>query len=195
MFLLNNKKFNPYSFFEVDGVQYPLNWFQSASPEEKAALGITEVPDPVRPDDKFFYVQENDDGTFTTVPKDLNPIKEQYKNDVDITCGNIREAVVSKGLFITEEYRVAYEDALAFRAAGYTGVVPASVQTWADVSENTAQWAADDVITTRDGYVNMMNTIRDVRLKSKAAIDAATTPEELMQAVANFHNSVAVVET
>lgn len=191
MLLLNGKPFNPHASFEHDGVTYPANWFTLASASEKAALGITEVPDPVRPDDRFFYVQENADGTFTSVPKDLEPIKAQFKESIDVTCGNIRAGVVSKGLFVEEEYRVAYDEAAEFKAAGYTGAVPPSVQTWADVSNNTAVWAADDIIATRNQYVSLLNSVRDLRLKSKAAVDAATTSDELLAAFDVFNQTVA----
>lgn len=194
MLLLNGIKFNPNTPFEVDGVQYPSNWFATASVEEKTALGITEVPDAVRPDDRFFYVEENADGTFTSTPKDLTPIKEQFKNDVDVNCGNVREAVVSRGDFIAEEYRVAYEEAVAFKNASYLGTPPASIQTWAVVKNQTPQWAADDVIATRDQYVTLLNAIRDVRLKSKAAIDAATTPDEILAAFADANVAIAAIK-
>lgn len=39
------------------------------SAERLAELGITEVPDPVRPDDRFYFVSENADGTFAATPK------------------------------------------------------------------------------------------------------------------------------
>lgn len=194
MLLLNGNKFNPNAPFEVDGVQYPSNWFSTASAEEKTALGISEVPDAVRPDDRFFYVEENADGSYTSTPKDLTPIKEQFKNDVDVNCGNVRAAVVSRGDFVSEEYRVAYEEAVAFKNAGYLGTPPASVQTWAVVKNKLPQWAADDIIATRDMYVALLNTIRDVRLKSKAAIDAASTPDEILAAVTAAHANIAAIK-
>lgn len=194
MLLLNGNKFNPNASFEVNGVQYPSNWFSTASAEEKAALGITEVPDATRPDDRFYYVQENADGTFTSIPKDLAPIKEQFKNDVDVNCGIVRAQVVSQGSYVAEEYRVAYEESIAFKASGYLGVPPQSVQTWAVVKNQLPQWAADDIIATRNTYVALLNAIRDVRLKSKAAIDAATTPEEVLAAVASAHANIAAIK-
>lgn len=182
MFLLNGIKFNPYTSFEHDGIQYTSNWFRSASPAEKEDLGITEVPDPVRPDERFYFAQENHDGSFTPIPKDLDPIKKQYADDIDVICGNVRALIVSKGDFISEEYRVAYDEALAYKDAGYIGDVGASIQTWVDVTGQSAQWVADDIISTRNQYVAFLNEVRDVRLKGKAAVLAASTPEELLLA-------------
>jgi hypothetical protein len=41
--------------FEHNDIQYPANWLRLASMEEKTAIGITEVPDPVRADDRFYW--------------------------------------------------------------------------------------------------------------------------------------------
>jgi hypothetical protein len=79
MFLLNGTPLPPDQPFEHDGVQYPSNWLRLSTPEEKAALGITEQPDPVRPDDRFYWVDGNNQGT----PKDLNELKAQWTKQVD----------------------------------------------------------------------------------------------------------------
>lgn len=80
MFLLNG---NPLpldiAFISADGVQYPANWLRLASAEEKAAIGITEVPDPVRPDDRFYWV----DGMNNGVPKDLDQLKADWAKKVN----------------------------------------------------------------------------------------------------------------
>jgi len=183
MFLINGKKFNPYSAFEYDGIQYASNWFETSSPEDRSMLGIVETPDTPKPDERFFDVQEQPDGTYVSTVRDLVPVKERFKTDIDITCGNLRSQVVSAGDFVAEEYRVAYEESIEFKAAGYSGVVPQSIMTWSIVSGNSTQWAADDIIATRNQYVSVLNMIRDVRLKSKAAIDAAVTPDDILAVV------------
>lgn len=40
--------------FTDNGIQYPANWLRLASQEERAAIGIEEVPDPIRADDRFY---------------------------------------------------------------------------------------------------------------------------------------------
>jgi hypothetical protein len=55
MFLLNDKPISPDTAFTHEGIQYPNNWLRLASPEERAAIGITEVADPVRADDRFYW--------------------------------------------------------------------------------------------------------------------------------------------
>jgi hypothetical protein len=55
-------------FTTEDGTQYPQNWLRLASPEERAAIGITEVEDPPAYDDRFYWGVDN--------PKLLNDREE-----------------------------------------------------------------------------------------------------------------------
>lgn len=80
MFLLNNKVLQPGTPFTQNGIQYPANWLNLSSLEEKEAIGITEVAQDTRPDDRFYWVQDNNDGTFTSSPKLLNDREEVNEN-------------------------------------------------------------------------------------------------------------------
>ena len=80
MFLLNNKVLQPGTPFTQNGIQYPANWLNLSSLEEKEAIGITEIAQQARPDDRFYWVQDNNDGTFTSSPKLLNDREEVDKN-------------------------------------------------------------------------------------------------------------------
>lgn len=57
MFLLNNKPLAlDAAFITEDGTQYPSNWLRLASPDERAAIGITEVDDEDTAfDDRFYW--------------------------------------------------------------------------------------------------------------------------------------------
>jgi hypothetical protein len=70
MFLLNGNPLAVDTAFTNDGIQYPANWLRLASAEEKSAIGITEVPDVVRADDRFYW-----DGNLAN-PKNLNDVEE-----------------------------------------------------------------------------------------------------------------------
>ena len=70
MFMLNNNPLPVGRAFVHDGIQYPANWLRLASAAEKAAIGITEVADPVRADDRFYW---NGD---VNLPKELNDREE-----------------------------------------------------------------------------------------------------------------------
>ena len=70
MFMLNNNPLPVGRAFTANGIQYPANWLRLASAAEKAAIGITEVADPVRADDRFYW---NGD---INLPKELNDREE-----------------------------------------------------------------------------------------------------------------------
>jgi hypothetical protein len=55
MFMLNNKPLGLDVPFEHNEISYPANWLRLASPAERAAIGITEVADPERYDDRFYW--------------------------------------------------------------------------------------------------------------------------------------------
>jgi hypothetical protein len=68
MFMLNNKPLALDTAFTHNEIQYPSNWLRLASPQERAAIGITEVDDPASYDDRFFWGVDN--------PKLLNDREE-----------------------------------------------------------------------------------------------------------------------
>jgi hypothetical protein len=79
MFLLNGQPLQLDIPFTHDDIQYPANWLRLSTPEEKAAIGITEVADPIRPDDRFYWVDGSNQGT----PKDLTQLKADWTKQVD----------------------------------------------------------------------------------------------------------------
>lgn len=66
MFMKDGKPIALVNGMIVDDVQLVL----PVSAERLAELGITEVPNPVRPDDRFYWVTQNEDGTYTATPKE-----------------------------------------------------------------------------------------------------------------------------
>lgn len=62
--------------FTIDGVQYPPNWLNLATPEEKSNLGLEEVvATNERKDDKYYWVSETLNGpelTYINTPKQLH---------------------------------------------------------------------------------------------------------------------------
>jgi hypothetical protein len=102
MFMLNNNPLPVGRAFVHDGIQYPANWLRLASAAEKAAIGITEVADPVRADDRFYW---NGD---VNNPKELadreevdaegNPMWVQVYDAATESMVDSDERLVSKGL-------------------------------------------------------------------------------------------------
>ena len=67
MYVLGMKKLTVGQAFEFNGIQYPADWLQKTSLEEKQAIGITEEPDPEWFDDRYYWN--------VNVPKDLDVLK------------------------------------------------------------------------------------------------------------------------
>lgn len=79
--------------FEVNGVQYPANWLNLSTPEQKAELGLEEVVATNSPADQTYYwVSETLNGpslTYTNTPKDLTMVKTTAINQVNSTAYSI----------------------------------------------------------------------------------------------------------
>jgi hypothetical protein len=83
MFVLNGKSLAvDRAFTTEDGRQFPANWLRLASPEERAAVGITEEPDPVVNYDQRFYWGPNN-------PKDHAQLVEQWTQQIKQTAGSL----------------------------------------------------------------------------------------------------------
>jgi len=89
MFLLDNRVLQLDTPFEHDGTSYPANWLRLATPEERAAIGITEVVEQPRPDDRFYWVSSNADGSWTSVPKDVSAIKTMLIAQIKQTTASL----------------------------------------------------------------------------------------------------------
>lgn len=92
MFLLNGKPLAVDTAFTTeDGTQYPANWLRLSTADEKSAIGITEVPDPVRADDRFYW-----NGDINN-PKALEDKAETDKDGKPL-LNEKGEQVITKGL-------------------------------------------------------------------------------------------------
>lgn len=76
--------------FEWDGVQYPANWCNLSTPEEKAAIGMVDVVYGAYPNDQYYWVSQDAPvytGTvveinYTATPKDLFMLQNDAVNAV-----------------------------------------------------------------------------------------------------------------
>ena len=66
--------------FTIDDVQYPANWLNLSTQEDKEALGLEEVITVgERKDDRYYWVSESLNGailTITSTPKDLETVRK-----------------------------------------------------------------------------------------------------------------------
>ena len=84
MFLLNNQPLQIDTAFSHNGVNYPQNWLRLATPQDRAAIGITEAPAPVWFDERFYWGVDN--------PKDLDGLKTQWTNQTRTTASSLLAA-------------------------------------------------------------------------------------------------------
>lgn len=113
--------------------------------------------------------------------------KLSAKVTLDSLAGSIRAAYVSSGQLIQEEYRHAKLQADLWDG---TGSVPATIQSWADASGMTPLEAQADVIATAASWELVLETIRQVRLEAKAAVDAAESIDSVRGIVSTYSQSL-----
>jgi hypothetical protein len=103
MFLLNGKHLpEGVGFRDANGTQYASNWLNLSTEEEKLAIGITWVADPVRADDRFYW-----DGDINNpkaledkleVKEDGTPLYKQVYDKATESMVDTTEQVITKGL-------------------------------------------------------------------------------------------------
>ena len=112
----------------------------------------------------------------------------QVDGDVDA----IYAAVVGNR---SDEYNAANDDAQAYKTAGYTGAVPATVQSWATAKGWTATQATDDILAAAVRLTTLRNTIRSARLLRKEQARSAVDPAALATVSATWTATVAAIRT
>ena len=157
MFLLNG---NPLPvgvpFVDAQGNQYPQNWLNLSTAEEKAAIGITEVADPVRADDRFFW-----DGNINN-PKALEDVIELNVDGQNI-LDDKGNPVITKGL--KSQFIAQAKTTAGYILAQTDWMITRKIERNVDVPTATAQYR-NSVVVRAD--------------ELEAAIAAASTVEELI---------------
>lgn len=90
-----------------------------------------------------------------------------------------------------EEYTLAATDAQAYKAAGYGGAAPSSVQSWATARCWTATQAADDILATATEWRSAQAAIRAARLDRKEQVRTATDAAGVTMAMTEWAEFVA----
>jgi hypothetical protein len=112
MFLINGNTLPVgVPFKDAEGNQYPANWLNLSTLEEKTAIGITEVADPVRADDRFYW-----DGDLTN-PKDIDQVKAMLVSQSKTIAGSLLAQTDWKIIRSAETNVPASAEVLAERAA------------------------------------------------------------------------------
>ena len=176
MFLLDGKRLQPGVAFTHGNIQYPANWLQLSTLAEKEAIGITEVADGTRPNDEYYWVTDNNDGTYSSTPKLLND-RQEFDNDgnplyVQVLDPITREMVDSSELLFTKglksNWTTQFKTTANTLLAKTDWMVVRKFEREIDIPTDTATYRAAVITET-----NRLET----------AIAATTTVEELIAVV------------
>ena len=172
MFLINGKHLpEGTSFYDANGTQYGAGWLNQATEEQKIAIGITWVVDPVRADDRFYW---NGDINNAKALEDKLEVKEDgtplYKQVYDKTTESMvdtTEQVVTKGLksnFIAQVKQtagslLAQTDWYVVRKAERNVDIPANIVTKRAtiVTEADRLETAIGNVTTVEALIEVLN--------------------------------------
>lgn len=99
------------------------------------------------------------------------------------------EAEALRGKYITANsgqvatYILKYNEATAFKTAGYTGTIPGLVQSEIAATNQTAQAAADSIIAQYNAWASLAASIETVRRTAKVSVGAAVDANAVQVAV------------
>ena len=141
------------------GFSHPSTWASKWTADEKAAHDVVETPDPVRPDDRLYYYDENG-GTINITPKNLDGVKSAQIALVKTQQGSILAQtdwayvrLADIGVSVPEAiktYRDAVRAAAAAMEAEINGATTTDEMAVVLASEGM-QWPVDaSVVTTTD---------------------------------------------
>lgn len=134
-----NKYIQEGTSFELNGIQYPPQWLNSSTPEEKQAIGLQEVIAQNQPFNPVYYwtgeVLDGPTLTYTGTPKDLTEVKTNAIAQVNQTAYTL--------LFPT--------DWMVVKAFETSTKVPTSWNTW-----------RAEIRTQATGYVSQVEAANDV---------------------------------
>jgi len=108
MFMLNGSPLALDTPFTSNDIQYPANWLRMTTLEEKEAIGITEVADPDRYDDRYYWGVGN--------PKDLDQCKANMVTQIKAAAGSMLAPTDWKVIRATETGIPLDADTLTARA-------------------------------------------------------------------------------
>jgi hypothetical protein len=141
--------------FTWDGIDYPSNWVNLSTPEEKAAIGMVDVIYGQQPSDQYYWVtaeapvynaQTNQvDINYTSTPKDLTSVKTNAISQINGTAYSI----------------LLPSDWMVVKAVETSTTVPVAWNTWRQSIRTTATSAVNGVegATDVDGVASVVNSI------------------------------------
>jgi len=158
--------------FTHNEIQYPRNWLQLSTQEEKDAIGVTWEADPVRADDRYYWNGEIDNPKAMededAKDKDGNQIYVQVWNPETEEMEDTEEKLVTRGLKFGKIAEVNYTAGTIL--ANTDWYITRKTEREIDIPEN--------VVTHRAAIVTECNRV-------EVAIAEATNVESLINVMEN----------
>ena len=158
--------------FTHNEIQYPRNWLQLSTQEEKNAIGVTWEADPVRADDRYYWNGELDNPKaledVEAVDEDGNPLWVQEWDEEAEAMVNTPVRLVTKGLKSTKIAEVNHTAGTIL--ANTDWYVTRKTEREVDIPEN--------VVTHRAAIVTEANRV-------ETAIAEVTDVESLINVMEN----------
>ena len=166
---LNGKTLQIGRPFVVNGNQYPRNWLQLSTQEDRDNLGITWEDDPVRADDRYYWDGNVDNpkalDDVNEVDEEGNPVYVQVWNPDTEQMEDTTEQVVTRGLkwVSTQEVKrtagtiLAQTDWYVTRLNEKSTAIPADI-----TAERDAVRAECDRLETAIAGVTTVSDLMDV---------------------------------
>jgi hypothetical protein len=149
--------------FTINGVEYPANWLNLSTSEEKSAIGLEEVIATNSPaNDQYYWVSTELNGaslTYINTPKDLTTVKSNSLNQVNS---------IAYSLLFPSDWMVVKSVETSTPINADWNTWRASIRATAD-STRTAITAAQDV----DAVATIMGNIQWAKSPSTLAAEAA----------------------
>lgn len=175
MYLMHGKKIKDIGFVAGE-LQYPPNWIALATNEEREALGIVVVPDPVRPDERLGDIIENEDGSYTLLPWELSVLIDNACNKIDNTVSSI----YTKWTRFEKEYNLRLAAAKAYVESGYAIEANIYLESVAVSANISLQEAAEQVMSQAVMFDFALEQLAAARMR-KFEIKRTTEPSVVLE--------------
>lgn len=167
MFMLDNKPLAVDTPFTHNEIQYPANWLRLSTAEEKAAIGISEVPDAPAYDDRFYWAPG--------VPKALEDVPAVKEDGTPLMVQVLDNSDPANPRMVDSDKQVIQ--------VGLKSQLIAQVKQTAGSLLAATDWkitrAAEGVKAVDADTLAARAAIRAASDANEAAISACTTVEEL----------------
>lgn len=113
---------------------------------------------------------------------------------IDLAAGRARTLIAGDSRLIEAEYQRVYQQAIAFIHQDYKGETPTMVQSHVEAFQVTSKEAADTIAAKGDRWFQLLEIIRDCRLKGKKTVERAEKVSDFRAIAQPFIDKLAAIQ-